>query len=808
MQSENKISFCVYTNQQTDVRFEEGLAIFFGLTGISRIYRENIEYTLQPAGMLVVNPFELYYLRCANTDRVICMYIQRPFLQLAGWKNSQGYDCYIPSGADKSSLCEQMRQLYAQVFEAFFQDCSADSAAVAGATMQLLALLQTHFLVEEAQPTHQEATMDRLKPILDYIHHHWNESISLGEIAQRNFLSAGYLSRFFQKHLHVSFSQYVRELRLRYAAQQLTEGTDSITHIAYACGFGTPGVFIEAFRQQYGITPKQYRERQRMESLKKPIEESEQNSDALSALVAYIRENKVEELPVKTVHILASCDKAGAEETSWPRILNIGYARDGLMAPVQQQILQAQREIGFSYLRFHGLFDEDMHIYNENDRHEVVCNFTYAVMLFDFILSTGLKPFVELSFMPRQLAREQTQIFDRSSIISGCRDLDKWTTLVQNTIRFLIKHYGKKEVERWRFTTIAQGYAHIGCITAEEHMQLYCRTWHAVKSIDPDCQVGGPSGFAHLLHEPKGIPYFFQNAIQQNCIPDFITIQCYPHMKTGEDTLFMNYTLTQQSSPAVLSGDDDFLLHSVNSLRELMVQYHLQNCPIYLEEVNATLWQRDLSSDTCYKAAWLTRNVCATQGHAVFGYWLLTDLMEERATLEALFHGGYGLMTYNGIPKAGYQAMCLLSRLGNRILEQGPGWMLTEQDGKYQLMLYNFCPYSNLYRYRYKRLKQPQDAYTVFEAGAILRIQVKLHDLPNGVYHAEYFSITRSNGSSFDAWISIGAPQYPDDSAMTYLRRQSHPEYRTAKLHAANRLHFEITLNPHEVMLIVLHRDE
>lgn len=78
---------------------------------------------------------------------------------------------------------------------------------------------------------------------------------------------------------------------------------------------------------------------------------------------------------------------------------------------MQEQIRRAQREIGFEYLRFHGLFDEDMHIYSEDEHGKPQFNFAYPAMLFDFILSLGLKPYVELSFLPNRLAREPDQNF-------------------------------------------------------------------------------------------------------------------------------------------------------------------------------------------------------------------------------------------------------------------------------------------------------------------------------------------------------------------------------------------------------------
>lgn len=56
---------------------------------------------------------------------------------------------------------------------------------------------------------------------------------------------------------------------------------------------------------------------------------------------------------------------------------------------MQRQILRAQEEIGFQYLRFHGIFDDDMHIYREQTDGTPQFNFYNVDLLFDFILSAG-----------------------------------------------------------------------------------------------------------------------------------------------------------------------------------------------------------------------------------------------------------------------------------------------------------------------------------------------------------------------------------------------------------------------------------
>ena len=191
-------------------------------------------------------------------------------------------------------------------------------------------------------------------------------------------------------------------------------------------------------------------------------------------------------------------------------------------------------------------------------------------------------------------------------------------------------------------------------------------------------------------------------------------------------------------------------------------------------------------------------------GRAVFGYWLLTDLMEERATLESVFHGGYGLFTYNGIPKAGYHAMRLVSALDDRQIAAAPGWMLTGGSDGYHLLVYNYCHYGNLYRYRYQRLTQPQDAYTVFEPGENIRYQFLLSGLTDGAYRVERRTIDRNNGSSFDKWLEIGAPRYLRPDELRYLDEISQPAYQVGEVRAENGLRLEVLAHPLDTILITI----
>ena len=100
-----------------------------------------------------------------------------------------------------------------------------------------------------------------------------------------------------------------------------------------------------------------------------------------------------------------------------------------------------------------------------------------------------------------------------------------------------------------------------------------------------------------------------------------------------------------------------------------------------------------------------------------FGYWSLTDFFEEVSDFGSVYHGGYGLFTYNGIPKSGWHAMRFLNMLGDVKVGGGDGWMATKSDEGIQLLMDHYCHYDGLYCLRYRKLTDPEKAYSVFSKG-------------------------------------------------------------------------------------------
>ena len=161
-------------------------------------------------------------------------------------------------------------------------------------------------------------------------------------------------------------------------------------------------------------------------------------------------------------------------------------------------------------------------------------NFRACGIAYDNVLSAGMKPFVELSFMPRELAEdpEKTGSFYYRPIDCMPKDLTAWRDYIQRFIRFLEHRYGEAEVRTWYFEVwnepdlnpvFFQG-------TRDDYFRLYEATARAIKEVDPHLSVGGPA-----TSGSKWVKSFRNFCEEKNVPLDFISTHQYAGDPLGHE---------------------------------------------------------------------------------------------------------------------------------------------------------------------------------------------------------------------------------------------------------------------------------
>jgi len=183
----------------------------------------------------------------------------------------------------------------------------------------------------------------------------------------------------------------------------------------------------------------------------------------------------------------------GPLNTMFKECIGAGRANEGLRADWQKQLAFVKKECDFKYIRMHGLLTDDMGVYKEDKNGKPEYNYQYIDVLFDYLQSIGVKPFVELGFMPSALASGSKTIFWWRGNVTPPKDYTKWADLIHNLTTHFTERYGAEEVKTWYFEVWNEpNLDGFWAGTQAEYFNLYKYSVNAIKSVNKDYRVGGP----------------------------------------------------------------------------------------------------------------------------------------------------------------------------------------------------------------------------------------------------------------------------------------------------------------------------
>lgn len=373
----------------------------------------------------------------------------------------------------------------------------------------------------------------------------------------------------------------------------------------------------------------------------------------------------------------------------WQKCVGSGHASLGLRTDWLKQLKFIRDELGMEYVRFHGLFNDDMKIVTSlsdmiplpGAKDVQTLSFYQVGILFDNILSVGMKPFVELGFMPSAYASSQKNIFFYKGNVTPPRDWEKWRDLNVNLMEFLIDRYGRDEIRSWYFEVWNEPDLKVFWKgSRDDYFRLYKITAEALKSVEPEVRVGGPATSGNLwLRE-------FRQFCEREKVPvDFLSTHHYPGVALGHDVSAMRRIREVLKKVRAASGKDihSFFRSFINQDEQLsraprgnlteqarIARTEAGELPLIYTEWNSNSGCTYHLNDEPYTAAFIVKTVIDNHG-LVNGYsfWTFSDLFEELSFFHKPFSGSFGMLNIHGIPKPSFWAFKLLSKLGREKLD-------------------------------------------------------------------------------------------------------------------------------------------
>ncbi|WP_372807729.1 GH39 family glycosyl hydrolase [Pontiella sp.] len=460
----------------------------------------------------------------------------------------------------------------------------------------------------------------------------------------------------------------------------------------------------------------------------------------------------------------------------WSPCVGAGRAAEALRAGWMEQLALVHRECGFERVRFHGLFHDDMFVYRQNADGSVTYNFQYVDEIFDRLLDLGVRPFIELGFCPGDLARPSETVFWWKGHSAPPTDFGKWGELVRRFAEHVVARYGIDEVANWYFEVWNEpNLEPFWHGTKSEYFKLYQVSAEVIKAVDPRLKVGGPStsnfvpdgrfdGETENLSEHKTVtaakdldalewkPVWLDDFLAfcaENHLPvDFVSVHPYP----------TDWALDEHGTGMKLTRGVDATPQDLQLLRAIMDAGAFPDAEIHLTEWNCSSSPRDFTHDYLQAATYVAKANIDSIGYVdSLSFWTFTDIFEESGAGDTAFHGGFGMVNFQGIPKPTFHAYRLLNTLGGEVLARSGNGMVTRdpQTGRLAALAYHYPPEVA------QTVPGSFDSRAVAEQtlamGSPVEMVIELTGLAPGTEFVVE-RVDRDHGDALSAWKRMGSP--------------------------------------------------
>jgi xylan 1,4-beta-xylosidase len=426
----------------------------------------------------------------------------------------------------------------------------------------------------------------------------------------------------------------------------------------------------------------------------------------------------------------------------WEHMFGSCHASTTLCEGWRNDLRTLKEIIDVKYIRFHGIFEHQAGIYGGLDAEgNLQLNFTRIDLIYDGLLEIGVYPFVELGFMPEELAaRASPHPFWYHPNVAPPRDPKQWYQLIFQFAQHLVERYGLEIVAQWYFEVWNEPNIDFwtGEPKEETYYELYDLTASALKAVNSRLRVGGPA-----TAQAAWVDRFIQHCVEQNVPVDFVSTHVYPN-DTAENVFGKKEDIPQS----------EMVGRAVHKVYQQVKNSPRPDLPIIWSEYNAGF--DGVQLDSPYVGAWLANTIRQCAGGLVseMSYWTFTDaFFEEGGVFRSVFTSGFGLIATGGIPKAAFNAFKILRYLGDQQIEiESNSAILTKrsQDGVLVAALWNYTAPN--------------------QSGATKSVTVSIPDPQKPIQSAKIFLVDDDHGSPFKQWKQMGSPAFPSRKQQLALK--------------------------------------
>ncbi|MCF0132437.1 MAG: helix-turn-helix domain-containing protein, partial [Blautia sp.] len=677
------MNFEFQIDRMEQTHFHQSIEIMYVLEGNPEVTVYNTTYQAHPEDIIVINANKKHSYRCKEDVLIGCFEIDFRLLcemldtnQLLFWCNSI---------ASKNAAYDDMRHVMKQIFAQYYERESGGKIVLQSLYYKLLQILVGNFIIRSDDKRFEEqnnSEENRISEIINYIHANYQRKISLGELADYLYLSVPYLSKYIKRNLGMNFLDYVNNIRLFHAVDDLLYTSQSVMTIALENGFANTAAFNDVFKKAYNMTPSEYRNQ--MNIADKNIDTVEQDSQKRiveKRINEYMENQDLSDSFGNRRNddfIILDVQQREEYDPYWRRMINLGVTSDLLRSDVQEQVLMLTKELGFQYIRLWDLFGEKL-LLNETSKTGEY-HFGTLDKILDFLTENGIRPYLELGYKPHNIHETLQKMVVHKEHVIPFGGQDSYSRFLSAFAVHLVNRYGLEEVENWYFEQWCGEDFGADQKINDTFFAVYEQLYQIMKKHSEKIRVGG--GGIGIQYGNENLTNLIKRWEQSKCHPDFLSLYCYPYVRGAEDGV----AFARQSS------DREFLTNQLEMAEGVVRNSGLKDVEIHVTEWSNTISNRNILNDSCFKGAYIVQNVIDCFGKTnILGYWVGLDIFAEYKDTHDILFGGCGLLTAQGIKKPAYYAYRFLNQLGKYLIHRDEyGIVTTNGNNNYSLVCHNY----------------------------------------------------------------------------------------------------------------------
>lgn len=724
---------------------EPGTKLLFVIQGELLVTVAKQTYQLAADDILIINRRTPYVMQSDGDNVVILLTISDSFFAYydANYFHCT-FECFskeLDHGREK--MVTSLRRYLSEIVMIGMEKKAEHRLELESALLQILLLL-TRFFKSELSLKEERKNMDsRISKIIQRLQEHYDEPITLNELASREYLSSTYLSRYFKKVTGYGFLQYLTEVRLKHALQDLLHSSCSITEIALKNGFTSQKHFSNIFKQRFGRTPTTYRvalaNKQGIEKPFLPVKNQMQNLELtpslLAQLVGYYRESKPEKemdralLEQKTITL----HQKEKQELAHPiQILAIGELKEILKAIVREEITVAQEELGINYIGIRHLLRGKTFLPEVETDELIPTSYPYANadLALNFLKQKQLHLFIRIEY--QDISADEAQAFEK----------------LRQFLCHSIQVYGKKYISKWYMMFFEPANT---LVDKQELKRVYLKLYACVKGILPMIQVGNFVPFSSSKNDVSGKHDWFLEAAEQI---DFIAYNA----NQNEAVDF------SESDVQAFIATQNYCLTKTKKLKQYLHKHKIAK-PLMLINWNTLSGNTRRTNGLFFRGALILKNLLMLAPEVDgIGFWINTELHEESNSIRNISLDGLKLFHFFKGRRPAFYAVKFMNRLHGQVVAQGSYFIMTKKEESYQLVLMNCATINPHYSLEEKILKEERREF-----------HLRILGMEEGEYQIRKWQFDRDNGALYSKYWKLNSKHGLDEEIMDYIVYASQP---------------------------------